>query len=95
MQTCGQPPDDLVGEGSPLLHLDADGNPIVPPALPGMDDSANCSVMWDQVCEKVFSFFTEKFVHGHIISWQICRMFISRYFTYKRVHLMINVNWFL
>lgn len=45
MQTYGQPPDDLVSEGSPLLQLDADGNPIAPPALPGIDDSANCSVM--------------------------------------------------
>jgi len=45
MQACGQPPDDLIGDQQPLFQLDAEGNPIGTPALPGMDESNNCVVM--------------------------------------------------
>ncbi|XP_014216502.1 peroxisomal biogenesis factor 19 [Copidosoma floridanum] len=45
MQAYGQPPDDLVGDQQPLFQLDAEGNPLGTPALPGSDESNNCSVM--------------------------------------------------
>lgn len=41
MQTCGQPPDDLIGEQSGLFQLDAEGNPVLPPGV----DPSNCSIM--------------------------------------------------
>ena len=45
MQSCGQPPEDLVDGQHSLFQVDADGNPILPPALPGLDEPPNCCVM--------------------------------------------------
>ncbi|OXU23487.1 hypothetical protein TSAR_016889 [Trichomalopsis sarcophagae] len=49
MQSCGQPPDDLITEQQSVLQLDGEGNPAAPPALPGvlpgMDEGQNCVVM--------------------------------------------------
>lgn len=41
MQTCGQPPDDLIGEQTGLFQLDDMGNPVLPPGV----DPSNCSIM--------------------------------------------------
>lgn len=44
MQTCGHPPEDLIGEQPSLFQSDASGNPIVP-SFPPIGDPQNCSVM--------------------------------------------------
>ncbi|CAD6230554.1 GSCOCG00006817001-RA-CDS [Cotesia congregata] len=41
MQTCGQPPDDLIGEQTGLFQLDDMGNPVLPPGV----DPSNCCIM--------------------------------------------------
>ena len=49
MQTCGQPPEDLIDEHQAIFQTDADGNPVVPPVIPGLDEPPNCCVMWKKL----------------------------------------------
>ncbi|XP_015586422.1 peroxisomal biogenesis factor 19 [Cephus cinctus] len=44
MQSCGQPPADLVGEQS-IIQFDGEGNPIMPSLPSGIDSPQNCCVM--------------------------------------------------
>ncbi|XP_033221509.1 peroxisomal biogenesis factor 19 [Belonocnema kinseyi] len=44
MQTCGHPPDELIGDQQTLFQSDPSGNPMVPP-LPLVADPQNCCVM--------------------------------------------------
>ncbi|XP_043475664.1 peroxisomal biogenesis factor 19 [Leptopilina heterotoma] len=44
MQTCGHPPEDLIGEQPPLFQSDGSGNPIVP-SFPPIGDPQNCCLM--------------------------------------------------
>lgn len=41
MQSCGQPPEELVGEQPGLFQMDGEGNPALPPGV----DPQNCSIM--------------------------------------------------
>ncbi|XP_034952580.1 peroxisomal biogenesis factor 19 [Chelonus insularis] len=41
MQSCGQPPDELIGDQAGNLQFDPDGNPILPPNM----NLQNCNIM--------------------------------------------------
>nr|XP_033338641.1 peroxisomal biogenesis factor 19 [Megalopta genalis] len=45
VQGCGQLPEELVGEQTMPFQLDAEGDPIIPAVLRGMDSSQNCQLM--------------------------------------------------
>lgn len=44
MQSCGQPPEDLVGD-QVTSPFDGEGAPAMPALPPGLDQE-NCSIMW-------------------------------------------------
>ncbi|XP_076278296.1 peroxisomal biogenesis factor 19 isoform X2 [Lasioglossum baleicum] len=45
VQGCGQLPEELVGEHTMPFQVDAEGDPIIPALLRGMDSSQNCQLM--------------------------------------------------
>lgn len=44
VQSCGQLPEELIGDQSPF-QVDADGDPVIPALFRGMESPQNCRLM--------------------------------------------------